>query len=115
MPKLRISYDLCGQESKTDYRTLIAAIGALGVVQNVQRSIWNLTTKYPDNVVYDVLLGYIDSNDRLDVIDITDRKEHSKNPIYYKELMDLIQKIQKNTTSNTFGLPYRPTSLKKIN
>jgi hypothetical protein len=64
-----ISYDLIGTaETSADYERLIAKIKSLGAAKRVEYSLWVLDTDSSPEEVRDALRSYIDSDDKLIVM-----------------------------------------------
>jgi hypothetical protein len=87
---LLITYDLePGDESSTNYATLIAAIKLFGIAVEAQRSVWLVNTSASHSEVAESLTRYIRSTDRLFVIP-TGRIASGQNPLHEDKLQEVM-------------------------
>ena len=72
MAKYLVIYDLVGtSETSQDYKRLIEKIKTYDDWGNIQRSAWMVKSSKGAPEVRDELLAYMDSNDRLFVLELT--------------------------------------------
>jgi hypothetical protein len=87
---LLVTYDLePGNESSSNYATLIAAIKLLGNAVEVQRSVWLVATSASHSEVADALGRYLRSSDRLFVIP-TGPSASGQNPLHEDKLQEVM-------------------------
>lgn len=73
MYTLLISYDLMGSETYKDYKILIDRIKKYPNWSKPLKSVWLIKTEDTPSKVRDKLRSYIDSDDKLIVVDITNK------------------------------------------
>jgi len=72
MAKYLVTYDLVGtSETSADYERLIDKIKSYPNWGKIQKSVWLVKSSKSAATVRDELLNYMDSNDRLFVINVT--------------------------------------------
>lgn len=72
MARYLITYDLVGtSETSQDYTRLIEAIQSYGTWGKIQKSVFAVRTGKSAKEIFDHLWAYMDSNDRLFIIEVT--------------------------------------------
>lgn len=83
MGKYLVTYDLVGSdETSEDYERLIDEIKSYSDYVKLQKSVWAIETSLSAAELFSYLEPFIDSNDRLLVIEVKPSERKIRNPIW---------------------------------